>query len=133
MEKVVVLLVDDEEDFRFIAIAKIKQILKDQAFEFVEARDGEEALELLKKGVKPSMMILDYTLPRINGIELLIKIDSDHKDLCNVPRVMLSGYVDEEIVGEARKLRCDYFEKSIDTKIFYQQFCRYMATKLGLT
>jgi len=133
MEKVVVLLVDDEEDFRFIPIAKIKQILKDQSFKFVEARDGEEALALLKRGVKPSMIILDYTLPKINGIELLRRIDSDHGDLCNVPRVMLSGYVDEKIVSEARRLRCDYFEKSIDTKIFYQQFCRYMAAKLGLS
>jgi CheY-like chemotaxis protein len=73
--------VGDEEDFRFISIAKIKQILKDQSFEFVEARDGEEALALLKRGVKPSMIILDYTLPKINGIELLRRIDSDHRDL----------------------------------------------------
>jgi hypothetical protein len=73
--------VGDEEDFRFISIAKIKQILKDQSFEFVEARDGEEALALLKRGVKPSMIILDYTLPKINGIELLRRIDSDHGDL----------------------------------------------------
>jgi CheY-like chemotaxis protein len=52
-----------------------------QSFEFVEARDGEEALALLKRGVKPSMIILDYTLPKINGIELLRRIDSDHRDL----------------------------------------------------
>jgi hypothetical protein len=35
--KPVVLLVDDEEDFRMIFIRQIKRILKDQEFEFIEA------------------------------------------------------------------------------------------------
>jgi DNA-binding response OmpR family regulator len=47
MGKVVVLFVEDEEDFRFISIRQIKRILKDQEFEFIEATDGEDALRML--------------------------------------------------------------------------------------
>ena len=45
---------NDEEDFRFISIPPIKRILKDHEFEFSEASDGEEAVELRKRVAKPS-------------------------------------------------------------------------------
>jgi PAS domain S-box-containing protein len=129
MERSVVLLVDDEADFRMIFIRKIKHILKDQEFEFIEASDGAEALELLKGGTKPSIIILDYAMPKINGVELLRRIDSDHNDLHDVPRIMISGYAQDEIISEAVRLRCVFFEKSVDN-IFYQQICQYMTNTL---
>jgi len=129
MERSVILLVDDEEDFRMIFIRKIKQILKDQEFEFIEASDGEEALELLKRGAKLSIIILDYAMPKINGMELLKRIDSDHNYLYDVPRIMISGYTQKEIISEAQRLRCVFFEKSMDN-IFYQQICQYMTNTL---
>lgn len=131
MEKAVVLFVDDEEDFRFISIRQIKRILKDLEFEFFEATDGEDALALLKGGLKPSLIMVDYAMPRLNGMELLRRIDRDHKDLYHIPRIMLSGYNSEEIIGEAQKLRYAFFEKTIDNKNFFQQICNYIATRLG--
>jgi len=131
MGKVVVLFVDDEEGFRTLSIRQIKRIVKDQEFDFFEACDGEEALVLLKRGVKPSIIILDYAMPKVNGIELLRRIDSDNPDLYDVPRIMISGYLRTEIISEAQSLRCAFFEKSMDIKIFYQQVCQYMATRLG--
>jgi len=125
----VILLVDDEEGFRMIFIRQIKKILKDQEFEFIEASDGEEALELLKGGAKPSIIILDYAMPKINGMELLKRIDGDHNDLYDVPRIMISGYSQKEIISEAQTLRCVFFEKSMDN-IFYQQICQYMTNTL---
>jgi PAS domain S-box-containing protein len=129
MERLVILLVDDEEDFRMIFIRQIKRILKDHEFEFIEASDGEEALELLKGEVKPSIIILDYAMPKINGVELLRRIDSDHNDLYDVPRIMISGYSQKEIISEAQRLRCVFFEKNMDN-IFYQQICQYMTNTL---
>lgn len=133
MERVAVLLVDDEEDFRFIFIRQIKRIFHDLEWEFFEAGDGEEALELLRTGIKPSIIILDYTMPRMNGTELLRRIDREHNDLLNVPRVVLSGYIGEDAIREVQSLRCDYIEKSMNTKTFYQQFCRYLTAKLKLS
>jgi len=131
MEKAVVLFVDDEEDFRFISIRQIKRILKDLEFEFFEATDGEDALALLEGGLKPSLIIVDYAMPRLNGMELLRRIDRDHQDLYHIPRIMLSGYQSEEIIGEAQKLRYVFFEKTIDNKIFFQQICNYILTRLA--
>jgi len=127
-----ILLVDDEEDFRFIFTRQVTRILQDLQLEFFEAGDGEEALELLRTGVKPSIIILDYTMPRMSGTELLKTIDREHGDLVNVPRLVLSGYIGEDAIREVKSLRCDYMEKSMNTKIFYQRFCRYLTDKLGL-
>ena len=133
MKKITVLFVDDEEDFRLISIMYIKRILKDYEFEFFEASNGEEALELLKKGIKPSIIILDYMMPRINGIELLRKIDSDHNDMSDVPRIMISGYDRDDIKSEAERLRFKYIMKTVDIKIFTQKICQYMVVKFGFS
>jgi CheY-like chemotaxis protein len=130
MGKVKVLFVDDEEGFRILSIRLIKRLLKDHEFEFFEASDGEEALEWLKKGIKPSIIILDYVMPKIDGIELLKRMDSDHHDVYDVPRIMVSGYNHEDIKSEVKRLRCDFLEKGIDATIFCQQICQYMAVKL---
>ncbi|MFA5182501.1 MAG: PAS domain S-box protein [Syntrophales bacterium] len=129
MERLVILLVDDEEEFRRMFIRQIKRILKDHEFEFIEASDGEEALELLKGGAKPSIIILDSAMPKINGVELLRRIDSDHNGLYDVPRIMISGYSQKELISEAQRLRCVFFEKSTDNT-FYQQICQHMTNKL---
>jgi CheY-like chemotaxis protein len=133
MGKVTVLFVDDEEAFRTLSIMRIKRIMKDQEFEFFEAGDGEAALALLKGGVKPSIIIIDYTMPKMNGIELLKRIDSDNPDLHNATRILISGQGWEELINEAQSLRCAFFEKGIDIKVFYEQLCQHMATKLGLS
>ncbi len=86
-------------------------------------------MELLKKGAKPSIIILDYAMPKIDGVELLKRIDSDHSDLYDVPRIMISGYTQKEIISEAQRLRCVFFEKNTDN-IFYQQICQYMTDTL---
>lgn len=132
MARIKILLVDDEEDFRFIFTRQVTRILQHLELEFFEAGDGEEALELLRTGVKPSIIILDHTMPRMSGTELLRRMDLEFQDLFHVPRVVLSGYIGEDAMGEVKSLRCDYVEKSMNTKIFYQQFCRYLTDKLGL-
>lgn len=129
--KSVILIVDDEADFRTIFIWQIKKMIKDHAFEFVEAGDGEEALELFKKGLKPSVIFLDNAMPKIDGMELLKRMDREYPDLYDVPRVMLSGYSQEKVISEAEKLRCTFFDKNMDQKTLYQQIGQHIATKLG--
>lgn len=129
--KSVVLIVDDEADFRTIFIWQIKRIIKDHAFDFVEAGDGEEALKLFEKGLKPSIIFLDIAMPKVDGMELLKRMDSEYPDLYDVPRVMLSGYSQEKVIGEAEKLRCTFFDKNMDQKTLYQQIAQHIAKKLG--
>ncbi len=130
MGNAMILFVDDEKDFRFLSIRQMKRNLKNQQYEFLEAEDGEEALALLKGGLKPSLMIIDYAMPRINGVELLRIIDAEYPDLRNIPRIMISGYIrHEEMQRESQALKCTFFEKNLDAD-FYIQLCRHIESRI---
>lgn len=131
MDKVVVLFADDEEDFRFLSIRQIQRYLKNHQFAFLEASDGEEALALLKEGARPSLMIFDYVMPKMNGPQLLRSIDRDYPELRDVPRIMISGYLrHEDVKKESQQLRCIFFEKNLDAD-FFSQVCRHIEARLG--
>ena len=123
-----ILLTDDDARIRAI----VREYAQAEDWSFTEAGDGEEALDLLRTGLKPSIIIFDYTMPRMSGTELLRRMDLEFQDLFHVPRVELSGYIGADAIREVKSLRCDYMEKSMNTKVFYQQFCRYLTDKLGL-
>lgn len=111
MAKIAVLLVDDEEDFRFIFIRQIKRFFLIRNLSFLKPETAKKALELLRTGIKPSIIILDYTMPKMSGTELLRTIDREHGNLLHVPRVVLSRYIGEDAIREVESLRCDYIEK----------------------
>lgn len=66
-----VLLVDDAAFVRM----SLKKILDDMdvGFEYIEAGDGEEAIEKYKI-YSPDLVIMDITMPKINGIEAVSRI-----------------------------------------------------------
>lgn len=70
--KFVILLVDDENDFREIMKAK----LESSGFVVVEAHNGEEGFKIAKK-LNPDLVLLDVRMPKMNGVETLAKIKTD--------------------------------------------------------
>jgi two-component system, chemotaxis family, chemotaxis protein CheY len=70
METPRVLVVDDIEFIKLI----IRDILEKRGFQVVgEASNGIEAIELYTK-VKPDVVLMDITMPRMDGIQALSKI-----------------------------------------------------------
>jgi CheY-like chemotaxis protein len=61
-----ILVVDDEDDFR----ASVVMILEAEGWEVREARDGAEALALLREW-DPAIMMLDWRMPVMDGAEVL--------------------------------------------------------------
>jgi two-component system phosphate regulon response regulator PhoB len=61
-----ILLVEDEDDIRSLMALHLKR----EGFEVVEAVDGEEALRRIREGGW-SLMVFDWMLPGLNGIELV--------------------------------------------------------------
>jgi two-component system response regulator (stage 0 sporulation protein F) len=61
-----ILVVDDEGAVR----AFLTTVIKGEGFNPLEARDGEQALEMVKSEA-PDLMLLDMRLPDMNGIEVL--------------------------------------------------------------
>lgn len=91
-EKPSLLLVEDNEDDVLIARRAFGEF---RIFSEVHvARDGQEALNMLagageRKPLRPSIILLDITLPLMDGIALLKRLKSD-RELCPIPVVMLT-------------------------------------------
>jgi CheY-like chemotaxis protein len=66
MERASVLIVDDDRSW----VQSVAQLLGDINLAVLTASDGEQALDLLATE-QPALVILDFHLPRVNGLELL--------------------------------------------------------------
>jgi len=78
MEKDKILLVEDEKDTRFI----LERLLTKNNYEVLSATDGSEALKLLKD-YPPKVILADWTMPVMDGIELckILKKDEKYKTI----------------------------------------------------
>jgi len=82
-QKIKVLMVDDEEQFR----ATTKKVLDRRGFETIVAGSGEEAIQKLKEG--PDVVVLDVKMPGMDGHQALKEIKKRNPDL---PVIMLTGH-----------------------------------------
>lgn len=91
-----ILIVDDDEDVR----ATIRQALETLAYEVEEAEDGPTALAVIR-GRRPELVILDYSMPGMSGVEVADRIKAEDAAL---PIVFASGFADEtelrQIIGD---------------------------------
>lgn len=55
----------------------------------IEAKNGEEALEILKGGTPPDIILLDLNMPRMSGLEFLSVIKKDER-LKYLPTIILT-------------------------------------------
>jgi len=93
-----ILVVDDFATMRKI----IKNILTQIGFkDIIEADDGTTALELLKKQ-KVDLIISDWNMPKMNGLELLKSVRSDD-NLKDIRFIMVTAEAQKENVIEAIK------------------------------
>lgn len=65
-----VLVVDDEVDVR----SSVTDILRTAGYEVAEARDGFEALELLRQE-RVGVILLDVSMPRCGGVEMVAALE----------------------------------------------------------
>jgi two-component system, chemotaxis family, chemotaxis protein CheY len=62
------MVVDDSRAMRML----IGRLLRETGFEVVEAENGKRALEMIDgEGVKVELILADWNMPEVNGIELL--------------------------------------------------------------
>jgi len=119
MRKVAV--VDDNSDNRLI----IRTILEDQ-YEIIEFSSGLEALEGFKHN-PPEVVILDISLPEMDGTEILRRLRLDH-DLQHLPVIALTAHA---MVGDREKYLTagfnDYVAKPIlDMSVLFSTVERWM-------
>jgi len=102
-----VLVVDDEENIR----KSLKMILEYEGYSFLEAADGEEALDIIEETVGLDLILLDIKLPGKDGLEVLEEL----KDRPYRPEViMISGHGTIKTAVDATKLGAfDFLEKPL--------------------
>jgi CheY-like chemotaxis protein len=84
MKTVRLLIVDDEENIRFL----FKEELEEEGYVVEVASNGIEALEKVKNAVF-DLVVLDIKMPGMNGIQTLNEIKNMNKDL---PVILCSAY-----------------------------------------
>jgi two-component system, chemotaxis family, chemotaxis protein CheY len=93
-----ILIIDDFATMRKI----LKNILKQIGFKNIsEADDGKSALKILKKE-HFDLILSDWNMPEISGLELLNGVKSDN-ELKNIPFVMVTAEAQKDNILEAVK------------------------------
>tara|TARA_R110002012_G_scaffold86322_2_gene214614 strand:+ start:134703 stop:139034 length:4332 start_codon:yes stop_codon:yes gene_type:complete len=97
-----VLVVDDNENNRLI----VNQMLLLQNIHTVEASNGFEALHILSKGEMFDVILMDYRMPFMDGLETIRKIKESFADnLDNMPVMLLqSSAEDQKVINQCREL-----------------------------
>ncbi len=105
--KAKILVVDDEENIR----KSLKMILEYEGYSFLEAADGEEALNILEETVGLDLVLLDVKLPGKDGLEVLEELK---KKPYSPEVIMVSGHGTIKTAVEATKLGAfDFLEKPL--------------------
>ncbi len=115
-----ILLVEDDE----VDVLRIKEAFKELeiSLELIVARDGEEALRIVRNAYRdmPRIILLDLNLPKMNGLELLRILKQD--DLLKlIPVIILTASDDEtDIIESVRLDIAGYIVKSTEYSHFVE-------------
>lgn len=105
-----VLLVDDEKLLRDLG----KALLETIGFDVLVAVDGLEALEVFAKNDKTiKFVVLDFAMPRLNGLETLKKI----RETSNVQVIIATGYKIDQIADQFENIEnVEFLQKPFNLK-----------------
>ncbi len=85
-EQSTILVVEDDFDVR----ESLKDTLEDEGYRVVSKADGLEALEYLGTHPAPSLILLDWMMPRCNGAQFLERKQADPL-IAHIPVVLLTA------------------------------------------
>jgi len=100
------------EDFEENRIA-LKLILKYTGFDVIEAEDGQQAIEAVRRE-EPDLVLMDITLPVIDGLQATREIRSDEK-FERLPIIVVSAHDNEDVRRQAAEAGgSEYISKPIE-------------------
>lgn len=110
--KKTILLVDDSRFFLELE----KNILDSGDYEFLEAREGETALQLTISH-KPDLILLDLNMPVMGGFDFMERLRTD-PEICHIPVIVVTvqGH-DDDVKKALQKGADDFVTKPIDNSL----------------
>lgn len=107
MSKPTVLIVDDDPKILFA----FREVLRKDGYKSILAKNGEDALQ--KIALKhPSMVFMDITMPKLNGLEVLREMKTQNH---RIPVVIITGYGTMQTAIKAMQLGAfEYLTKPLD-------------------
>ena len=119
-----ILTVDDSKTIRMI----VARAFKGFACEILEASDGVEGLAIVNRE-KPDIILLDYTMPVMDGFEMLNKLKAD-PEARNIPVVMLTAEAGRENVLKIARMGVrDYLVKPFKEELVVERVGRIIDLK----
>lgn len=107
-----ILVVDDEPQLERLILQRLRRKIRDKSYEFTFALNGVEALEKLEEHDDIEIILSDINMPKMDGLTLLSKLDSENKLL---KTVMVSAYGDMQNLRTAMNRGAyDFVIKPID-------------------
>lgn len=81
-------------------VALVRAALEEAAFEadLDEARDGQEALDRLRAGAEPDLVLTDLHMPRLDGLQL---VEAIRRERAGLPVVLMTAFGSEAIAVES--------------------------------
>lgn len=120
-KKPVLMLVEDNEDFRFYLKDNLKEF-----YQIVEAVNGREGWQKVL-ALHPDLIVSDVSMPEMDGIELCKKIKSD-KRTAHLPVILLTALTtdDEQLTG-LETGASDYMTKPFNFEILLSKIRNLLA------
>jgi signal transduction histidine kinase/CheY-like chemotaxis protein len=98
----IILLVDDEEMLSDL----LAELLESNGYNVIKVSSGKEALRVLTEEIKVDLLIIDYNMPEMTGLETIVEIRKLNLDM---PVILSSGVADfdtDEIMDKYKINRC---------------------------
>jgi CheY-like chemotaxis protein len=107
-----ILVVDDELDNRLI----YSEILSDLGYNVIDKPDGASALSAVREGTSVDLVIADYRMPEMNGLEFIVEL---RQMLPSVPVIMVTAYASIENYFQSLSLGVfEYVNKPVAKREF---------------
>lgn len=110
-----VLVVDDDP----VVVRLVKEFLKAQGHVVETAKDGIDAMILVKKEI-PDLIVLDIMMPELNGYDVLrtLKFTDEYKE---IPVLLLTSREQELDKRIGEMMGIDYLQKPVNREAFVEK------------
>jgi CheY-like chemotaxis protein len=100
-----ILVVEDHAD----TSAALYTILTERGYSVLTADNGQQAIDLLDRGIRPGLILVDLIMPQVSGEDVLAHLNR-HAELRDIPTIVITAVPKEQV----RVITNAVFSKPLD-------------------